>query len=42
MGTSLLKVILFTQILAIIVKILLTVSKNTGNYIERVNKKNEK
>ena len=42
MGTSLLKVILFVQILAIIIKILLTVSKNTGSYIERVNKKNEK
>lgn len=42
MGTTLLKVILFIQILAIIIKILLTVSKNTGSNIERVNRKDEK
>lgn len=42
MGTSLLKVILTVQILAIIIKILLTISENTGGYIERVDKKIKK
>ena len=40
LGTSLLKVILFIQILAIIIKLLLTISNNTGSYIERADIKN--
>lgn len=41
MGTSLLKVILFVQILTITIKILLTISQNSGSYLERSNKRND-